>query len=55
MHIETTGHVAEGRPVAVYVTDPTRNSERLMAFPLGRDVTIPMVGPAIFTLTTVDA
>jgi hypothetical protein len=53
IRIETTGGATpEGRLVTVHVTDPERNGEPQMRFPFGRDVTLPVAGPAVFTLTT---
>ena len=52
IHIQTAGDVPENRLVTMHVTDPKRNGAPLLRFPFGRDITISVVGPAVFTLTT---
>jgi hypothetical protein len=54
VRIATCGDVALGRMATVHVTDPLRNSEPLLRFPFGPDLTITVEGPAVFTLTTVE-
>jgi O-glycosyl hydrolase len=53
--VETGNAPAAGRMATLHVTDPRRNGEPLLRFPFGRDVTITVEGPAVFTLTTVES